>query len=69
MTIISGVVLGGRYDHLHRKGHATVKSGALLGANAVVLGTVTIGGIDLHQINNGPLFGEYTEEVLSEVFV
>lgn len=43
MTIMSGVVLGGRYDHLHRKGHATVKSGALLGANAVILGTVTIG--------------------------
>ncbi len=40
---MSGVCIGGRYDHLHRKGHAHVKSGVLLGANSVVLGTVTIG--------------------------
>lgn len=26
------------------------------------------GGLDFHQLNNGPLFGEDTEEILSEVF-
>ena len=37
------VAVGGRYDHLKRKGHAHVKKGVMLGANSVILGTVTIG--------------------------
>lgn len=43
VTIMSGVVVGGRYDHLARKGHAHICRGALLGANCVILGTVTVG--------------------------
>ena len=59
---------------LHRRfGHFRIISwDVAIGINyepVLIEFNITPQSIDLHQINNGPLFGEYTEEVLSEVFV
>lgn len=43
VEIMSGVVIGSRYGHLKQRGHAHVKKGVMLGANCVLLGTITIG--------------------------
>lgn len=43
VLIMSGVVIGSRYGHSEHKGHAHIKKGALLGANCVILGRITIG--------------------------
>lgn len=43
VLIMSGVVIGGRYGHDGVKGHAKIKKGAVLGANSVILGKITVG--------------------------
>jgi hypothetical protein len=29
---------------------------------------LTFGGIEIHQVTNGPIFGDMTEEVLDSIF-
>lgn len=43
VLVMSGVVIGGKYGKDGRHGHAHVKQGAILGANSVILGPITVG--------------------------
>ena len=55
------LLLGIQFWKLHSMNRATVQI-------SVDDANLHFGEIDFHQLNNGPLFGDDTKEILKEVF-